>query len=193
MAFHDAEMADGLRHAVTRAGFRTVGIVQDGVEAVKLVRLLKPEIVLLDQEILTLNAKDATRQIVALGTTAVVLLMQESDSAFARETMDVGACAYMVRPFDTPQLGAILEVAWHRFHTTQALQDQTRSLNETLEVRKIFEKAKGILMQQQNLSEEQAHRTIQKLSQDQGIPIKDLCQSIVQVKTILGKERLPGD
>jgi len=67
---------------------------------------------------------------------------------------------------------------WHHFRAIQALQ-------ENLELRRLLEKAKGVLMEQRNISEEQAHQMILRMSQDQGIPLKDLCRSIVQLKTII--------
>jgi AmiR/NasT family two-component response regulator len=135
-----------------------------------------------------LDGLEATRQIVALGTTAVVILTGDPNPEMARTAMDLGACGYMQKPFDQGQIAAILESAWHRFQTVKALQEKTRSLDEALEMRKLTEKAKGILMEQQGFSEEEAHRTLQKLSQDQGLPLKEVCRSIIQVRSVLGKK-----
>ena len=80
-----------------------------------------------------------------------------------------------------------MEMAWHQFQIVTDLQKELSALNETLETRKLLEKAKGILMEQQGFTEESAHQTIRKMSQDQGIAIKEVCRSIIQVKMVLGK------
>jgi AmiR/NasT family two-component response regulator len=177
-----------LRAVALKLGYACVGTATTGAEAVDLVRRTRPNIVLIDFHLPDTDGLDVTRQIVALGSTAVVLMTADSDPAIARSAMDLGASGYMLKPFETTQISAILETAWHRFQTIVSLQNQARSLNEALELRKLNEKAKGILMEQQGFSEEEAHHWLLKMSQDQGIPLKDVCRSVIQVRMVLGKK-----
>jgi AmiR/NasT family two-component response regulator len=188
IADDEAGIRSVLKAIVADLGYKTVGAAQNGAEAVEMVRQFKPNVILLDVHMPVLDGLEATRQIVALGTTAVVILTGDPNPEMARTAMDLGACGYMQKPFDQGQIAAILESAWHRLQTTKALQEKTRSLDEALEMRKLTEKAKGILMEQQGFSEAEAHHTLQKLSQDQGLPLKEVCRSIIQVRMVLGKK-----
>lgn len=169
-------------------GYQIIGMAQNGTEAVDVVRQMKPQALLLDVHMPILDGIEATRQIVALGTTAVVLLTADPRPELVRQAMDMGACGYMLKPFDSSQIAAILESGWHRFQTVKALEDKARLLDEALETRKLTEKAKGILMEQQGFTEQQAHQCLQKMSQDQGIPLKEVCRSVIQVRMVLGKK-----
>ena len=169
-------------------GYQVVGVAQNGAEAVEVVRQKQPQAILLDIHMPVLDGLEATRKIVELGTTAVVLLTADLNPELAREAMDIGACGYMLKPFDSTQIAAILESAWHRLQTVKALMDKARLMDEALEMRKLTEKAKGILMEQQGFTEQQAHQCLQKMSQDQGIPMKEVCRSVIQVRMVLGKK-----
>ena len=177
-----------LQAIVTDLGYECVGIAHDGMEAVELVRRTKPNVLLMDFHMPLLDGLEATRQIIALAHTAVVVLTAETNPEIGRKAMDLGACGYMQKPFDTRQIAAIIESAWHRFQTVFSLQEQTRQLNEALELRKLTEKAKGILMEQQGFGEEEAHRCLLKMSQDQGITLKEVCRSVIQVRMVLGRK-----
>src|SRR5262249_48113073 len=157
--------------------------------ALELVRTHKPDVLLLDFHMPIQDGLSVLPQIAALGTTAVVMMTADSNSEISRNAMDAGASGYMHKPFqfDGSHIAACLETAWHRFQTVAVLQEKNRSLDEALEMRKLIEKAKGILMEQQHFSEEEAHKCLLKMSQDQGIALKDVCRSVIQVRMVLGK------
>jgi len=167
--------------------YQIVGQGRYGLEALTLVKTLKPQLLVLDLHMPGMDGLEVLRQIVPLQTTAVVILTADEDPQKAGEAMDLGACGYVTKPFEYSQVVPMLETAWHAFQAVQVLQSELAVLNETLDTRKLLEKAKGILMLQQGLSEEAAHKTLQKLSQDQAISLKEVCRSIIQVRMVLGK------
>jgi len=184
----DSSAVSLLSAIVTDMGYQVVGTAQNGRDAIDLVKRTGPQVLLLDVHMPLLDGLAATPAIVDLGTTAVVLLTGDSNPEIARQAMDLGACGYLQKALDSTQLSAIMETAWHRFQTVLALKEKNRLLDEALETRKLIEKAKGILMEQQGFKEEEAHRCLLKMSQDQGLPMKDVCRSIIQVRMILGKK-----
>ncbi len=167
--------------------YKIVGTAKNGEEAIALVKAKRPDVLILDVHMPVLDGLEALKQIAALKTTAVVILTADQDPAVARAAMDLGASAYMTKPFEFSQVVSVLESAWHHHQIVTSLKEQARSLSETLENRKLLDKAKGILMEQQGFSEETAHKTLLKMSQDQGILLKDLCRSVIHLKTMLGK------
>ena len=188
IAEDDPGVRQFLRYILTDLGYEFAGEAKNGSEAITLVKTAKPNVLIMDFHMPVLNGLEATKKIVVENTTAVIILTADSDPAVARNAMDFGACGYMPKPVEVAQITPMIESAWHRFQTVRSLHAEMQVLTDNLETRKLVEKAKGILMEQQGFSEQEAHRCLQKMSQDQGIPIKDVCRSIVQVKMVLGNK-----
>jgi AmiR/NasT family two-component response regulator len=167
--------------------YQIVGTAKNGLEAIQLVQSAKPNILVLDNHMPVLAGVAALKQIAALKTTAVVILTADPDPKLARLAMDDGACGYILKPFEYGQIIPGFETAWHHFQQMQNLAHELAEMSENLATRKLLEKAKGILIEQQNFTEEMAHKTLQKMSQDQGISLKEICRSLIQVKLVLGK------
>jgi two-component system, response regulator PdtaR len=167
--------------------YKIIGIAKNGEEALEIVKLKKPQLILMDIHMPLLNGIEAAKRIIAMQQTAVVLLTGDADPNLAHQALEMGICGYVQKPCDLAQLQPVLETAWHQFQVVTGLHKQMGTLTEMLETRKLLEKAKGILMEQQGLSEESAHTAIQKMSQEQGVAIKEVCRSIIQVKMVLGK------
>jgi response regulator NasT len=167
--------------------YEIVGQGKNGLEAITLVKALKPQILVLDMHMPVMDGLEALRQIVPLRTTAVVVLSADQDAAIVRQAMEAGACGYFNKPFDYSQVIPMLETAWHHFQSAKVLGDQLLEMTESLETRKLLERAKGILIEQQGFTEDQAHKVLQKMSQDQAISLKEVCRSLIQVKNLLGR------
>ncbi len=176
-----------LKASLESLGYEIVGIANNGLEALQVAQLQKPQLILIDIHMPVMNGLEAAKQIIALGTTAVVTLTGDVDPSLARQALDLGVCGYMQKPLQLTQLVPVMETAWHRFQAVKLMKAELSTLNETLETRKLLEKAKGILMEQQGFTEEMAHKVIQKMSQDQAIALKEVCRSIIQVRMVLGK------
>ena len=187
IADDDASIVRVLELALKSKGYTCLGATANGLHAIELVREKKPQLILLDFHMPGLDGLTATKKITEIGTTAVVLFTGDSNPDLPRQAMDLGASGYLQKPFEVDHLVATMESAWHAFTTERHLTGTIRDLNDTLETRKLVEKAKGILMEQQHFTEEAAHKMLQKMSQDQGISLKEVCRSVIQVKMVLGK------
>jgi response regulator NasT len=166
--------------------YQVVGTAANGADAIELVKKTSPHVLIMDLHMPVMDGLTALKAITELKTTAVVMLTAETSLEAVRQAMALGAAHVMNKPFDAAQLVPAIESAWHHHQVVSALNDQANELRETLETRKLLEKAKGILMEQQGFTEEEAHRMIQKMSQDQGLPVKDVCRALIQVKMVLG-------
>jgi two-component system, response regulator PdtaR len=167
--------------------YQIVGEAENGGQAVSLVQSLKPQLLILDMHMPGMDGLEVLRQIRPLKTTATVILTADPSTPLARQAMELGASGYLLKPFDAGQLVPMLETAWHHFASELTLTNEIMTLSDNLETRKLVEKAKGILMDQQGMSEDVAHKTLQRLSQDQGISLKEVCRSVIQVKMVLGR------
>ncbi len=187
IAADDSSLSEKLEQGLAKLGFQIVGMAKNGEEAIELVKSKKPQLIVMNAHLPLLTGMEASKRIIAMHQTAIVLILPDHNLSLVNEALTLGVCGYAHETLDAVQLRPILETAWHQFHVISDLQKQIGHLNETLETRKLLEKAKGILMEQQGLSEEAAHLVIQKMSQEQGIAIKEVCRSLIQVKMVLGK------
>jgi AmiR/NasT family two-component response regulator len=178
-----ARISFDLTHAASAIGYDVVATTARFEEITHIAQSLKPHLILMHMGLLESTLCQAVLQVVAMRTTGVIALFNEHDTMLALQSMNLGTSGYMVYPYDDRQIRVVLESSWHHFHSINALQ-------ENLELRTLMDKAKGVLMEQQGISENQAHHTILRMSQNQGISLKELCHSIVQVKPILVDEKL---
>jgi response regulator NasT len=187
IAEHETALALTLQTALTRLGYEIIGTATNGEAAIEIVKRKQPHLILINIHTPIVDGLEAAKIIIPLRHTAVLLMVAKADLVLVHQALDMGVCGYLQQPFDPSQIGPVMEMAWHRFQIVTDLQKELSALNETLETRKLLEKAKGILIEQQGFTEESAHQTIRKMSQDQGIAIKEVCRSIIQVKMVLGK------
>jgi response regulator NasT len=109
----------------------------------------------------------------------VVLLSAYSQRDLVQRARDAGVVAYLVKPYREEELSPAIEVALARFAEFKDLQKQVSDLQEALETRKLVDRAKGILMDKQGLTEAEAFRKIQKMSMDNRKPMKDVAEAII--------------
>jgi response regulator NasT len=172
-----------LTTCLLKRGYEVLASELDRNDILSRVQSIKPQVLIMVLNALTDETLNIIQSVNSLRITAVVLALNEWDDLLAKRAMDAGVSGYILSPFEPINTGAILESSWHHFQKVVDLQ-------ETLEFRKLVEKAKGILMDDLFISEEDAHQKILKMSQDQSIPLKDVCQTILQRKKAPANERV---
>ncbi|MCJ7618593.1 MAG: response regulator [Anaerolineae bacterium] len=168
-----------LREMLESLGYLVVGEVGDGESAVHLSRELKPSIVIMDIKMPGMDGIEAGRILTEERIAPVLLLTAYSQQDLVDRAKDAGVMAYIVKPFQESDLAPAIEVALRRWSEFRALEREVEDLKEALETRKLVDRAKGILMDTQGLSEADAFRRIQKTSMDQRKPMKDVAEAIV--------------
>ena len=170
-----------LREMLTNLGYLVVGEVGDGRSAVNLARELKPDIVVMDIKFEgeEYDGIDAASELTQEQIAPVLLLTAYSQRELVVRAREAGVVGYLVKPFRETDLVPAIEVALARFDEFQAMEKQVGDLTETLETRKFVDRAKGILMDSQALSEADAFRKIQKMSMNPRKPMKDVAEAII--------------
>ncbi|MGC9334156.1 MAG: ANTAR domain-containing response regulator [Anaerolineae bacterium] len=170
-----------LREMLSNLGYLVVGEVGDGRSAVNLARELRPEIVIMDIKFEgeEFDGIDAARILTEEKIAPVLLLTAYSQRDLVMRAREAGVVGYLVKPFRESDLVPAIEVALARFVEFRAVEDQVGDLQEALETRKFVDRAKGILMDSQSLSEAEAFRRIQKMSMNTRKPMKDVAEAII--------------
>jgi response regulator NasT len=143
------------------------------------VRELEPDLAILDIKMPGIDGLAAAREIAGERRAAVLILTAFSQRDLIEQARDAGALAYLVKPFERGELVPAVEVALGRFRELRALHDQTASLEEQLETRKIVDRAKGKLMDEFGLNEGTAFSFIQRRAMSERVTMREISQRII--------------
>lgn len=168
-----------LREMLENLGYAVVGEAGDGVAAVNLARALKPDLVLMDIKMPDLDGIAAAQALAQEQLSPVLLLTAYSDREFVDRAVDAGVMGYLVKPFAEAQLKPAIEVALERWREVRQIREDLAQTQETLETRKLVERAKGVLMDTQNLKEAEAFRRIQRLSMNSRKSMREVAEAIL--------------
>ena len=168
-----------LKEMLTGLGYLVVGEAGDGESAVNLARELKPELVIMDIKMPGTDGIQAAQILTEERIAPVLLLTAFSQTELIDGAKGAGVVGYIVKPFRDTELVPAIEVALARFREFRELESEIGDLKETLETRKVIERAKGILMDSQGLKEAEAFRRIQKLSMNSRKSMKEVAEAIV--------------
>jgi two-component system, response regulator PdtaR len=161
-------------------GYDVVGEAGDGERAVELATELRPDLVILDVKMPKQDGIEAASQIAGLRIAPVVILTAFSQRDLVERARDAGAMAYLVKPFAKRDLVPAVELAISRFTELTALENEVAGLTDRLETRKVVERAKGLLMEKQAMSEPEAFRWIQRTAMDRRSTMKAVAQVVVE-------------
>ena len=168
-----------LREMLTNLGYLVVGDVGDGRSAVNLARKLKPDLLIMDVKMPDMDGIEAAKILTEEHIAPVVLLTAYSQKDLVERAKEAGVVGYMVKPFRESDLTPAIEVALARFQEFQALSKEVNDLQVAFETRKLVDRAKGILMDTQGLTEAEAFRKIQKMSMNIRKPMKEVAEAII--------------
>jgi two-component system, response regulator PdtaR len=168
-----------LREILIEEGYEVVGDCGRGDEAVALVKEMKPDAVILDIKMPVMTGLEAARLIVETKICPVVMLTAFSQREIIEQARDAGALAYLVKPFQKSDLVPAIELAIARYAEMQALTGEVAALGAQLEIRKLVDRAKGILLDKYAMSESDAFAYIQKLAMAERVKMGDISQRII--------------
>ncbi|MFT4398293.1 ANTAR domain-containing response regulator [Gordonia lacunae] len=161
-------------------GYDVVGEAPNGQVAVELTESLSPDLVIMDIKMPVRDGIDAATEIAEKRLAPVVMLTAFSQRDFIDKARDAGAMAYLVKPFTKADLVPAIEVAVSRYQELKQLEREVATMNERLETRKLVERAKGLLMDKQALSEPEAFKWIQRAAMDRRTTMKAVAQVVVE-------------
>lgn len=160
-------------------GYDVVGEAGDGQRAVELADELKPDLVIMDVKMPRRDGIDAASEIAERRIAPVVILTAFSQRDLVERARDAGAMAYLVKPFSKSDLVPAIEVAASRFAEIRELEKEIAGLSERFEVRKLVDRAKGLLMEKHAMTEPEAFRWIQRAAMDRRTTMKQVAEVVL--------------
>ncbi len=168
-----------LKEIMEEEGYQVVGETGRGDEAVELVRKNHPDLAILDIKMPFVDGLTAAREINAERLCAVLILTAFSQRDLIDQARNAGALAYLVKPFQKSELLPAIEMAIGRFAEMKALDEQVKTLEESLEVRKAVDRAKGILMDELGWREHDSFSWIQRTAMRERVRMIDVAHRII--------------
>ena len=156
-----------------------VGEARDGEEAVALARSLEPDLAIMDVKMPKLDGIDAARKILDERPIPIVMLTAYGQEELVSRAVEAGVFGYLVKPFREQDLLPAITTARARHEELSALREEAESLAEALAARKAIERAKGLLMEKEGLSEQEAFARLRKASQVSGRPLKVIAEAVI--------------
>ncbi|HAY13898.1 MAG TPA: response regulator [Fimbriimonadaceae bacterium] len=173
-----------VKQMLHKLGFEVVAEAEDGAVAVDLARRLEPDVVVLDVKMPVKDGIDAAREITDEGIAPTVLLTAYSDQELIVRAQEAGVYGYLVKPFNPSHLAPAIQVARSRFETNRQLNQEVADLRDRIETRKLVERAKGALMADRGLSEDEAYRRIQQQSMNARKSMREVAEAILLARGV---------
>jgi response regulator NasT len=181
-----------LREMLANLGYLVVGEASDGQSAVNMARELRPDLVVMDVKMPDMDGIEAARMLTEERIAPVLLLTAYSQQDLIERAREAGVVGYLVKPFRESNLAPAIQITLARFEEFRALQDEVEDLKEALETRKVVDRAKGILMDTQGLTEHEAFRRIQRMSMNTRRPMKEIAEAILLAHEVEDEKGLPA-
>jgi len=170
-----------LRELLEELGYRVVAEAKDGLEALTLIQGEIPDVIILDIKMPHMDGIEVARKVSK--EYPVIMLTAYSESQLIQKARDAGAMAYLTKPFRQGDVCPAIELAVSHFLEKGELTERVSRLRDQLETRKVVDRAKGLLMKREGLSEPKAYRRLQEISMNKNKPIKDVAEAVI---TMLG-------
>jgi two-component system, response regulator / RNA-binding antiterminator len=174
-----------IRDELTRQGHLVVGVVDSALLIHDCVLRLQPDVVIVDSES---PSRDTLENLATLSSSCprpVVVFSEDARQAPMQQALRAGVSAYVIAGLQAQRLMPVLQVAIARFEQDRALRGQLDDAQTQLAERKLIERAKGILMDDVGLSEEQAYRHLRKLAMDRGQRLGQVAERVIDARDLL--------
>lgn len=169
-----------LRATLESAGYEVVGEARDGIEGVNLCETQKPDAVLMDIQMPLFNGLSAAQMINARGLCdCIIIITAYSMEEYVRAAADQGIMGYLVKPVSREMLIPTVEIALSRAASIRSLKKEVDGAKQEAKDRKVIERAKGILMKNENLTEDEAYKRMRKLAMDNRCPMVSIAEMLI--------------
>lgn len=174
-----------LRDNLLQSGYDVVEVTSSADVLLDRVAAMQPDVIIIDSDSPTRDTLEQLSFVSARQPRPIVLFTEDRESATIQAAIKAGVSAYIVAGMQPERLQPILDVAIARFEQDRALREELKTAQSRLVERKLVERAKGILMQQKGVSEDEAFRLMRKLAMDRNRKLLDVAQQVIDVSDLL--------
>lgn len=182
----EVERARVLRIALLEAGYNVVATLPGDAFLPERIGQIQPDLIVVDAES---QGRDILEHVVMATRDErrpIVMFSGDKDTAYLRKAVAAGVSAYVAAGTPAERIKPVLDVAMARFEMEEALRRELADARSELADRKVLDRAKGLLMSRQGLTEPQAHARLRKAAMDKGLKLVDVAQRLIDAADLLG-------
>lgn len=179
IALSNEAQAVNMKNLLTENGFNVVDFSKDGQDCLRKARVLKPDVVILDFDLAIFTGYEAASVLCEDKICSTILIVNDSQKSLINEHWNREDFICLVKPINRSAIISTIELIVKNNRRIKSLEKEIYELKDSLETRKLIDKARGILMSLHGISEQEAFRVIQKQSMDKGMPVKELAKMII--------------
>ena len=183
----EPDRASTLERVLRDEGYELVGKVAPDHEFVASVRQLAPDVIIVDMALPDRDTLEYMAIITRDQPKPIVMFADASDETMIGRAVKAGVSAYVVDGIDPQRVKPVVDVAIAQFREFQALRDELAQAKSTLAGRRLIERAKGLLMTERGMSEDEAYRALRKLAMDRGMRLTAVAENLLAVAKLLSK------
>lgn len=184
----NSDRAAVLARALTEQGYELAALLSPHDLSLQRVQEIAPDIVVVDIGSPSRDTIEHMRQITADQPRPIVMFVDQSDEETIRQAVQAGVSAYVIDGLNARRVKPVLDVAIARFREVQALREELKKTRETLDERKLVERAKGLLMRERKLSEDEAYAALRKLAMDRQQKLADVAEALIAFADVLQRK-----
>lgn len=181
----DTQRGAVLEHALRDAGHEVVRCALAGLDLLAEVKKVAADVILIDMEVPDRDVLESMGTITREYPRPIVMYVDQSDAEATRRAVKAGVSAYIVNDMNPERVKPILEVAIARFNEYQALRRELDEARNSLQERKLIERAKGLLMKKRGMDEETAYQSLRKLAMDRNQRLADVARMVLDLAHLL--------
>lgn len=182
---NDLNRSDILKQSLIENGFDVIAHIEDDMNLQDKCYEIAPDIVIIHTES---PSRDTLENICVLSQhdpRPVVMFTHDGDKQKIRAATQAGVCAYVVGTIPSERLTPVIDAAVARFEEKRQLLDELNTANLKLEERKVVERAKGILMKQRNLDEDEAYKMLREMAMKRNMKLADISNQLIEAAKML--------
>jgi response regulator NasT len=147
-----------------------------------------PDILILSTEVLPSYVLKQLGEVSEIAPLPIIIFSEADSPAMIKDVIKVGVSAFIVHEILPQRLPSIISVARARFKEMQSLRNELKQAKTQLQGRKYIDRAKGLIMYQKKISEDEAYKQLRKMAMDQSTSLADVAKNIIDVCELLAHQ-----
>ncbi|MCP5330626.1 MAG: ANTAR domain-containing protein [Pseudomonadales bacterium] len=180
-----ADRAQRVEEHLQAAGFEVLSIISSATGLLYQIEQQKPDVVIIDLQSPDRDVLESLAIVNHHNPIAMVMFANEEDPNYIREAFAAGISTYLTEGLNPARVRPVIEVAMEQFRAFQSLRKELHSARTELEDRTLIEKAKGLLMAQKRISENEAHQLLTKMAMDSNQRLPNVARTVVATLSAL--------
>jgi AmiR/NasT family two-component response regulator len=193
IADDDEYVSSSLSLMLQNLGYTVLSCARSGIEALDMTRRLRPDLLIMDIKMSDMDGLKASKRILESHPLPIVIVTAYNDPDLVDQADDIGVAGYLVKPFMQAELVRTVSMALSRFRQLRSFKRKALSLSDSIKSRKLIEHVKGLLMERERLSEEEAQSRIQHMSRSQNIAMVKLAEAMLLSESLKSSRHRNGN